>query len=237
MNQSKQITSWSFSRYGDYTMCPLRAKLKHIDKVIEPGNDAMTRGSMIHKAAELYIIGATPRLPVALKHFADLFRELRRQHEKASTSVIVEETWALTKTWEPTVWNDWAGCWLRVKLDCAHRIGDTMTTYDWKTGKFSPMRQEEYLIQLELYALAALVLHEDLAVVEPRLIYLDTGNTYPTVATQYTRDDIVELKKDWVGRTKAMLKDKRFAPRPNDKCRWCHYRAANKANGGGQCKF
>ena len=32
----KPLTSWSFSRYSDYKTCPLKAKLKHIDKIQEP---------------------------------------------------------------------------------------------------------------------------------------------------------------------------------------------------------
>ena len=242
MNQSKQITSWSFSRYSDYSLCPLKAKLKHLDKIAEPGNDAMVRGGMIHKAAELYIIGVTPRLPTELKAFGPLFKSLRSQYKKDPTVISVEQTWALTKTWTRTVWNDWDQCWLRIKLDCARHIPAErlMVTYDWKTGRYRENQQEEYLQQLELYALAALVLHEAVDRVHPKLIYLDAGIVYPTDEAdplEYTRKDISRLKKAWIKRTKAMMKDKRFAPRPNDKCRWCYYRADNKSNGGGQCKF
>ena len=59
----KQITSWSFSRYSDYKLCPLKARLKHVDKHKEPQNDAMARGQAIHKLAEDYTKGSIARLP------------------------------------------------------------------------------------------------------------------------------------------------------------------------------
>ncbi len=88
-------------------------------------------------------------------------------------------------------------------------------------------------------ALAALLLHEHIQQVKPRLAYLDLGITYPEADKPliFTRADIPKLKKLWEKRTKAMLSDKQFAPRPNDKCRWCFYRSSNKAAGGGQCKY
>ena len=53
----KQVTSWSFSRYSTYKQCPLKLKLSAIDRIREPGNEAMARGDAIHKLAEKYIKG------------------------------------------------------------------------------------------------------------------------------------------------------------------------------------
>ncbi len=50
----QKITAWSFSRYGDYQKCPLMAKFKAIDKIKEPSNKYLKRGTAIHKEAELY---------------------------------------------------------------------------------------------------------------------------------------------------------------------------------------
>jgi CRISPR/Cas system-associated exonuclease Cas4 (RecB family) len=110
---------------------------------------------------------------------------------------------------------------------------------DWKTGKFREDQNEDYLEQLELYALSALILYPHIQKVKPRLVYLDIGIIHPTADVElvFTRADLPKLKKLWVKRTKAMLSDKLFAPRPNDKCKWCFFRSSNKAAGGGQCKF
>lgn len=239
----KPLTSWSFSRYDTYRQCPLKAKLKFIDKLKEPTNDAMTRGDQIHKMAEQYIKGTLEKLPAELKAFKKLFTELRKEYGQRSESMVVEDTWAFTRVWTETAWNDWNGCWVRIKLDCARydpadEAYETLVPYDWKTGKFRPEKNEEYLEQLELYALAALLLHDHVKRVTPFLVYVDLGRVYPAGTKDepvmvYTRDDIPRLKKAWEQRVKAMLSDTVFAPRPNNFCNWCHFRAEN----GGPCKY
>jgi hypothetical protein len=239
---AKQIAAWSFSRYADYQQCPLKAKLKHLDKIKEPPNDAMARGARIHDLAEGYIKGTVARLPTELKQFKALFQRLRKQYKKAISGMVVEDTWAFTKDWDQTTWDDWVHCWVRIKLDCAeHEDEDTLIVNDWKTGKFRKELNETYIEQLELYALAALLLHEHIEKVKPRLVYLDHGIIYPEPDSFdeliFTRQDIPKLKQLWAKRTGPMLRDKIFAPRPNNLCCWCFFRKSNAANGGGQCKY
>ena len=234
------VKSWSYSRYSDYAQCPLKFKLKHIDKIAEPKNPAMLRGAAIHELAEGYIKGTIPRLPPELKLLDKEFKKFKAQYKKKNHGMVVEDNWAFTKDWAETRWNDWAGCWLRIKLDCAHHEDPvTMVVTDWKTGKFRPELNEVYVEQLELYALAALILHEHIVVVKPRLAYIDLGVIYPGTGVElsFERGDIPVLKKLWLKRVKAMMSDKKFAPRPNNLCHWCFFRASNKAAGGGQCKY
>lgn len=237
----KQITSWSFSRYSDYKSCPFKAKMKHVDKIQEPPNPAMARGGEIHTMAENYIKGKMKVMPKELKLFADEFKKLKVAYKKkAAVEVFVEDSWAFTDKWLETVWNDWANCWVRIKLDCAHMVEDgVLRVIDWKTGKCREDNQEDYLEQLDLYALGAFLMFPKVMEVRPELKYLDYGITFngkdePLV---YKRSDLPKLKKAWEKRVKAMLNDKMFPPRPNKFCGWCFYRKANKANGGGQCKF
>lgn len=236
-----QITAWSFSRYSTYKQCPLKAKLAYIDKITEPPNDAMARGSRIHDDAEAYIKGKLPKMPIELKKFAKLFRRLKKQYQCIISGMVVEDTWAFTKDWDQTTWNDWIRCWVRIKLDCAEQTdGDTLVIRDWKTGKFREEMNEDYVEQLELYALAAFLIYQHIKTVRPILVYLDLGIEYPPAGDDslvFTREDLPALKTKWEKRVAPMLADKSFAPRPNNKCHWCFYRAANKANGGGQCKF
>ena len=238
---AQQITSWSFSRYSTYKLCPLKAKFKFIDKIAEPGNAAMQRGADVHDNCEGYIKGSVRALPPECKVFKGEFQRLRKLYKKAHETMVVEDTWAFTKDWNETQWDDWVHCWVRIKLDCAfHEDAETLVVYDWKTGKYRPQQNEDYLEQLELYALAALLLHEHIEEVHPKLVYLDASVIYPddeSIDLVYTRKDIPDLKKAWEKRVRPMLSDKAFAPRPNNLCSWCHYRADNKANGGGQCKF
>ena len=232
----KQATSWSFSRYSDYKQCPLKFKLKHIDKIKEPPNPAMARGAAIHTLAEDYIKGKGRTLPPELKLFGDELKALRKQFKKSINGMVVEDNWSFTKDWAETEWDNWIHCWVRIKLDCAHHEGDDiLIVTDWKTGKFRAEMNEDYVEQLELYALAALLLHPHLKEVRPRLAYLDQGTVYPDADKPliFTPKDIDRLKKVWAKRTKAMMNDTTFAPRPNDKCRWCFFSASKN----GPCKY
>jgi hypothetical protein len=197
----------------------------------------MARGALIHTIAEQYIKGVLPaKIPPELKAFAADFKELRAMYKKIAYSMVVEDNWAFTKGWDETAWNDWVGCWVRIKLDCAfHFDGTTLRVRDWKTGKFREEKNEEYLEQLELYALSALLLHEHIQEVRPDLVYLDVGVVYPPADAPlvYTRADIPRLKKLWEKRVKPMLTDTVFAPRPNNLCKWCHFRKDN----GGPCQY
>lgn len=237
----KPLTSWSFSRYSDYKKCALAFKLKHMMKIAEPKNDAMQRGADVHDTAEGYLKGTIARLPAELKLFEAEFKKLRLMYKKKMVGMIVEDNWSFTNTWDRTEWDNWLKCWLRVKLDCAHHENvDTMIVSDWKTGKFRPELNEEYMEQLELYALCALLLHPHLETVLPRLVYLDQGTVYPpeNKPVIYTRADVPKLKKLWEKRVKPMFNDKTFAPKPNDKCHWCFYGQSGKKKGGpGICKF
>ena len=239
----KPVTAWSFSRYSNYKTCPLKFKFSVIDKIQEPPNEAMARGAQIHNLAEDYIKGKVPKLAPELKPFAVEFKRLRTMFKKVSQSMVVEDNWAFTKDWDETAWNNWAACWVRIKLDCAHHEDDeTMVVTDWKTGKFRPEQNEEYVEQLELYALSALLLHEHIEEVRPRLAYTDLGRTYPNGVDEpimsFKRADIPKLKKAWEKRVKPMMSDTTFAPRPNDKCKWCWYGQSKKPAGGpGLCKY
>jgi len=240
----KQLTSWSFSRYSSYRQCPLKARLAFIERIKEPPNKAMARGAAIHDLAEGYIKGTVARLPKELGEFGGLFRRLRKQYKKKGHGMVVEDMWAFTKEWDETAWDNWTACWVRIKLDCAeHEDDKTLIINDWKTGKFRHEMSEDYIEQLELYALAALLLHDHIETVKPRLVYLDQGSTYPKPgsddekALTFIRKDIPKLKKLWAKRVRPMLNDRIFAPRPNNRCCWCFYRKANAANGGGQCKY
>lgn len=171
-------------------------------------------------------------LPPELKRFEDDFKAMRKQYKKKIHGMVVEDQWAFTNTWSETAWNDWAKCWLRIKIDCAHHEDEeTLRIRDWKTGKFREDNHAEYEEQLELYALTALLLHPHIKRVMTELVYLDEGTTF--AISDKRREDIPELKKTWEKRVAPMLKDKRFAPRPTDKCRWCHFSKAK----GGSCKF
>lgn len=240
MKRQTKFTSWSFSRLQDFRQCPLKAKLKHLDKIKEPPNEAMERGTKIHKLAEDYIKGTISKLPIELARFKDEFAMLRKAYKKKILGAKVEGDGNFTKDWLPTTWDDWANCWVRVKIDATHYLeGNVLMVTDWKTGKFRRTEVQDYLEQLELYCLTVLILDTSLAGAVSRLVYLDEGTIYPPKEEQIVvmRKDIARLQKKWAKVVAPMMNAVNFPAKPNDKCHWCHYRKSNASNGGGQCKF
>lgn len=232
------IKAWSFSRYTTWRQCPLKLKLSAIDRINEPPNEAMQRGSEIHLMAERYIKGESDKMPDEIKAFAKTFRRLRRQYKRVTSGLAVEESWAFTKDWDQTMWNDWTKCWVRIKLDCAEfEDENTLIVYDWKTGKLRPDKHSEYLEQLELYALAAFMMYDNIHTVKPRLVYLDEAKMFGDDEHIYTVSDVPALKSAWEKRVKPMMLATSFPPQPSALCRWCFYRKDNAANGGGQCEY
>lgn len=229
-----EIKSWSFSRWSAYHQCPRKAKYLFVDRMKEPPNPAMDRGVEIHAQAEDYIKGKIDELPADLSRFSELFEDLREQYAGGPLPIVVEDTWAFRADWSATTWDDWAGCRARIKLDVGRFTApDELRVIDWKTGKFNARRAEEYEKQLSLYALGALLTYPDLRMVEPSLVYLDAGVTYPEHPRTYTRDDIPVLRAAWEERAAPMLNDTIFAAKPSPLCAWCAF----GAKGTGHCEF
>lgn len=235
----KRFTAWSYSRFVEHRLCPLKAKLNHLDRIREPKNDAMQRGADVHDVARDYVTGKLTKCPEALKPAKPWLDLVKKQFKKKILGAIVEEQWGFTAAWEPCRWDDWTNCWLRVKLDAAYyEDPSTLVVYDWKTGKLRPELTDEYLEQLELYVLGVLLALPHVLTVKVQLVYTDLGLVYPPEPLMLSRGALPGLKKSWAGKVKPMLADTRFAPRPNDKCRWCFYGQSGKLKGGpGLCKF
>ncbi len=230
-----QIKSWSYSRYSTYKLCPRKAKKTILEKFKEPQNEAMLRGIRVHDIAANYIRGKEfPEYPAELRYFVPLFKKLRAGYKAHASLYNVEDSWNLTKQFKKTVWNDWDGIWLRLKLDLGYLDGTTYIVYDWKTGKCRPEEQSQYIEQLELYAMIAFKLMPWVTRVETSLIYLDTMDTFPEGEPMaFERGDLQTLELKWVNRIRPMLRDHDFLPRPNDKCKWCIFSHMN----GGECEF
>ncbi len=241
---SDTITSWSISRFNDYQQCPFKAKLKHIDKLTEPPNPAMVRGSQVHAYVDNYIKGNLDFLPDELTTFASLLDSLRNRYIEQPDTIMVESSWAFTKEWQQTKWLA-KDCWLRLKVDIAYfETPEHLVLIDWKTGKFLPENVADYQKQLELYSVASFVKFSDVNNVSSKLVYLDEGFIYPNLSLsnmeslEFNRNDHCEsLKTNWEIVTEPMLTDTIFHATPSDKCRWCHFRKENRMRGGGQCCY
>ena len=223
----KQFTSWSFSRYKDWMECPLKAKLKHIDKVPEgEKGPALLRGEVIHKEAEDFTRGKIRKIPASLKLFAKEFAHLKKM------KAVAEGKWAMTVEWKPIDFFDWGKAWCRVVLDAHYYLPRPRraVVIDHKTGKIYPDNQH----QIELYVIAAFAHYETAQEVQPALWYLDQGEIRPEDARIYTRSkDLPKLQSKWKKNVIPLLTDRKFLARPGDYCSRCAY--SNRR--GGPCKY
>lgn len=220
MGAIKKITSWSYSRYSQYSKCPASAKYKFIDKIPEPPAPAMERGNAIHKLAENFTKGKEKKLPKELALFKDQFKELK------SSKPMIEETWAFKADWSETTWNDWNNCWLRVKADAACLDENDLYVIDHKTGK----KRDGYQEQLHLTATVGMLKFPHVETVHTQIWYLDTGEQ---VSEVYYSDNVKNMVKLWEKKVAPMMNDTTFKPVPGNHCRWCAFSKSK----GGPCKF
>jgi len=213
--QATKIDAWSYSRFKDYDNCPLKAKLKHVDKIKDPPNAAMERGSNIHKLCEDYSTGKIKKLPTELKDFKAEFAELKK-HKKV---LNVELQLAVNREWKQC---DWFGsdAWLRIVLDAEYiyeKKGKlVLKMIDYKTGKI----RQDNIDQTELYAPVGFEYHPEVDVIEAELWYLDQNEIITEI---YTKKDAPNIIKKWEKKTKKMLVDTSFKPNPNILCNWCYF--------------
>lgn len=218
------VKAWSYSRYAKHTLCPLQFKLSVIDKVQEPGSAAMERGDRVHKGIAAYIIGRAPAAPPeALQHAAHV--KLIEQ-VKAFTDKEVEQQWGYTRGWQATGWFG-GDTWFRSVLDAGVMYEDmTFEDVDWKTGKRYGSNDD----QMELQALSVMCRFKTVTHVTTRLAYLDTGDEEIAEFPATVKEKLIAK---WERKVVPMFSDTVFAPRPNEKCRFCTFSRSNK----GLCKF
>lgn len=217
---AQKVKSWSYSRYALYNECPAKFYYKNIQKLPEPPAPAMERGNKIHKMAEDYTLGKMKTLPPELKLFKDDFKMLK------GCKPMVEQTWAFKQDWSETTWNDWNGCWLRIKTDAAALDETELDIIDHKTGKM----RDGYEEQMSLYPVGGFLKFPHVEKIYAHLWFLDSGDR---LTFEYKQSDLKPLIKDWERKVKPMMNDTRFAPKPSYKCQYCPFSKAK----GGPCKF
>lgn len=226
MTSARALDAWSWSRYETWVLCPLKYRLKFIDKLPEPGSPAMERGNVIHKQTADFITGARAELPDAVKV---PFQQKLLEECRAADDKIVEEKWAFTTGWQPTGYFAKApkAAWLRTIVDYATLYEDMVVEIvDWKSGKVYGHNDD----QIELFALSAMCFFKPAVQVLTRLVYFDAGSEQRDSFDAKDRDALIAK---WNARVAPMFADRDFIARPNDKCRFCAYSKSN----GGACRF
>lgn len=231
---SNGVDAWSYSRFNDYERCPLYFAEKHVRKSFkDAGSAAMDRGNDIHKGVAAWLTGAAEGLPrdaFQNPRAEEILMELRNMPKD---QVMVEQQWGFTHHWKPTGWFNSRGqplTWLRVILDVGILYPDmTAEALDWKTGKRYGSNQD----QMELFAVGVMCKIVPVKHVTTRLIYLDEKGKNIEDIEEFPATHKQRLIDKWTKKVEPMFTDKVFAPRPNDKCKWCPL-ARSK---GGKCAF
>lgn len=226
---NKQFTSWSYSRLADYDPkrggCPRFAAWKHLAKVPTAGSAAMERGTMVHLGAEHFVTGVAKKVLPELKLVKPVLEGLK----KLKRVVQTEANWGFTRAWQACDWRDWDNCWLRVKMD-VHYLDPKLPVLemiDWKTGRPKPEANKD---QLKLYGASGLARFPAIEKAHGVLHYTDHGTKEELTVAR--REDKT-LRKYWELQVKPMFADKRFAPAPGPKCKWCDFSKSK----GGACEF
>lgn len=216
-------TTWSFSRWQAHQQCPLKYKLQFVDKAPFKQTPAMARGNNIHKHMAEYLVGRGPLPKEVVDGWQQDFYAAMRDHENK----VVEQKWGFSDRWITTGWMA-KHVWLRSILDVGVFYSDnTMEVVDHKTGK----KYGDNSDQMELFALATMAkFHDQASRVKTRLVYIDACEEDEDM---YEARDYQKLVDKWTARANAMLNDRQWLPKPNDKCKWCDF-ARSK---GGQCRY
>jgi len=200
---------------------------EEVDKLMKKLKDPNNDFERFNEEAEL----------VEMHPFKDELEQLAELYaEKGTILVDPEAKWGFTKDWTSCDYFDWQRCRLRVVVDCfvLNQETNVATVIDFKTGKI----RSGYEPQLELYAAAAMAKYPQVEEVYTEFWFIDQGqiiggDSETALKGVYTHTDLNPLIKKWNKRTKPMLNDQRFAPKPGPLCKWCDFSKAN----GGPCEY
>jgi hypothetical protein len=217
----------SWSRLSDYYQCPLKFKLKYLEKDAKFKEDEsksphLVRGSNVHRALENYVVQATSNgelevkitsLPEveSTKPFVDRFLN-------AYDQVIPETQIAVNDKWERLEWFD-RNTMYRAIFDLIAMRPSDVAIIDYKTGK---MRDYDGgpsgLGQLHLSATIALNLWPNIPEVSTTYAYVDHKQT---VVKKFNQEDGVRMRKHFEEEHARVNADDKFKPTVNEFCKWC----------------
>ena len=222
------IRAVSHSRMKTHEGCPRKAMYKFIDKLQEPGNDAMNRGLEVHKELENWLLcvngkkyegtGTAPRGKVY-----DVIRGDVSDYSRYRYEVNPEQQVAFDKEWNVCDWFG-ANAWMRVVFDLAATspCKNHIFIGDYKTGKV----YDDHDQQADLYAVAGYQMGA--ASVDVAFYYIDQNQVQRYT---YDRDELEQLVSVVEARAAQVTEDRIFATNPSWRCKYCHFRKEN----GGPC--
>lgn len=123
--------SWSYSKFKNYDVCPLRHYEVDLAKNYVDSSDALTWGNEVHAAMGNACKGTTP-LPDSMKDHQKWV--VKYASPGLPGELKVEQQYAMTRDFQPTSWFGY-NAWFRAKVDLLRIFGPAARAVDWKTGK------------------------------------------------------------------------------------------------------
>lgn len=216
----RELTSWSYSKYSCYKLCPAQFKYKYIERIPQGPAPALERGLEIHDDAEKFMKGKLKKIPESCSDFEKEFKMIIEKDYKS------EEAWAFDQDWNIVPFKS-KKAFLRMKID-AHGFPTQkkIKLIDFKTGKV----RKEYQEQVHLYSTAAFTIY-DVEKSSTEFWYLDHDHVTPEIV--YDVKDYEKMIRMWERKITPMFNDRTYSPTPNFLCNnYCDF-ASHK---GGQCR-
>jgi CRISPR/Cas system-associated exonuclease Cas4 (RecB family) len=222
-----KIMALSHSRINDFDQCPLKFKLKYIDKLPEFKMDAkgksphLIKGEKIHKYLEDFVNHRKEGRDTDEnsldavengKEFAD-----RVIDEYGSENVFAELKLAVDKNWEPC---DWFApqTYMRAIVDFSAYGENQSEAIDWKTGKFVQYTPESGFGQLELTAGFIFALKPEIERVKTRYAYVEHRKA---VNKEYNNSDFIPIRQYFDAKSEQINAEDKFLAKKNRFCNWC----------------
>lgn len=236
---SAEGINWSISKLLMYESCPMRFKLKYIDKSPEPPlppDNPLERGQRIHTDLEHYIKGEIDSLD---KCEARNLTPLMPSYDKLRDlygigKATAEQDWYFNQDWEPC---ERENVWLWSKLDVSVidtdapssiKIGrDLFDTHgsvaisgDHKSGK-SQYKTVDHIQQTQLYCAGTALKYPDVHLHVAELYYVDEGWIRQSV---YTQEEALRFVGRFETRVQRLYADRIFRPNANKvTCLYCPF--------------
>jgi hypothetical protein len=117
--------------------------------------------------------------------------------------------------------------WLRAKCDALYIDGDTLVLIDFKSGKYRVPSDD----QIELYAVIGHCFSPQVKHVVASFWFVEQ-ETDP-LELSYTAKQLLGLRGKFTQEFLKMEKERKWAPKPSAKCRWCSFSKQK----GGSCVY
>lgn len=215
----------SHSRLSDYNQCPLKFKMKYIDKLPmfkedDQASPHLVRGSNVHKALENYAISKIANEEPRISSLPEV--EMTKPFIDrifANYPLIVPESQiSVNSEWKQVEWFDRHSYYRAIFDLIAVRPTDVIIG-DYKTGKMRDYDGGPHGFgQLHLAASIALQMWPNIPQVTTVYIYVDHRKT---VVKEFTQADAPVLKAHFDSEHKKVNSETEWKPKVNEFCKYC----------------